>query len=491
MASGMKILYAAAEVVPFAKTGGLADVAGALPGVLAAMGHDVRIVMPRYGAIDAEKFGLRQVLPPFSIPHGAGMIEISVEQSDAIPGVPIYFIRNNFLYDRATLYGEEDDDHRFVAYCRGMLEMCDRLGWTPDVINCNDWHTGLVPVYLKTLYANTFPKTASVYTIHNLAYQGTFPPQMMELAGLPWELFTWDKLEFHGQFNCMKAGLLYADALSTVSETYAKEIQTPEYGEGLEGVLAYRADDLYGILNGIDYAIWNPATDPDIPRHFSADDTAGKQTCKEALCEEVKLPVRANAPLLGIVSRLSYQKGLDYVEAVLPELLAQTDAQVVILGTGEEHYHQMLTDLAKLYPEQLSLRLKFDNGLAHRIYAGCDIFLMPSHYEPCGLGQMISLAYGTIPIVRATGGLADTVSDFKMGLRGKGNGFVFEGVDPAGFRDALMRAMRCYQEKQDCWRRVMHNAFASNFSWESSAKQYVKVFQDALKRAKARAKYAA
>lgn len=492
MASGMKILYASAEVVPFAKTGGLADVAGALPRVLAEEGHDVRIIMPRYSSIDAEKFNLREVVAPFNIPHGHDTLQISIEQSDAIPGVQTYFIRNDYLYNRPTLYGQPDDDHRFIAYCRGILEACKQLNWMPDVINCNDWHTGLVPVYLKTLYADdpAFARIGTLYTIHNLAYQSPFPPQTMELAGLPWELFTWDKLDFYGKLNFMKAGLVFADRLSTVSETYAQEIQTPAYGEGLEGVLAYRSADLYGILNGIDYEVWSPAIDGYIAEHFSSNDMGGKAACKADLRNMMKLPQR-DAPLFGIVSRLSWQKGFDFVEAVLPELLEQTDSQVVILGTGEEHFEKMLIDLAKRFPEQLALAMKFDDGLAHRIYAGCDMFLMPSHYEPCGLGQMISLAYGTIPIVRATGGLADTISEFKMSLRSKGNGFVFAGDDPDDFRAAIQRAMKCYTSKQDCWHKVMENAMASYFPWQHSAKKYVKVYQEAMKRVKGHARLVA
>lgn len=484
MASGLKILYASAEVVPFAKTGGLADVAGTLPKVLAQMGHDVRIVMPLYKSIDRDKFGLRPVTPTFRIPHGDEYIEISIEQSDAIPGVTTYFIRNDYLYDRDGLYGQEDDDHRFVAYSRGILEMLPQLGWTPDVINCNDWHTGLVPVYLKTLYANKpgFGDIATLYTIHNLAYQGHFLPEVMELAGLPWELFTWDKLEFYDGFNFMKAGLMYADTLSTVSETYAQEIQTPEFGERLDGVLAYRQSDLYGILNGIDYHEWSPEMDTFIAEHFSAENLTGKAKDKKLLQKEMGLPQKADVPLFGIVSRLSSQKGLDLLEEALPSLLKAEKMQVVILGTGDPHYHEMLEELAAKYPKKLAVALKFDNALAHHIYAASDLFLMPSRYEPCGLGQMISLAYGTIPVVRATGGLADTVKDFKGNGRSKGNGFVFEDYTPEALTTAMQYALACYSDPNACWDRAVQNAFACDFSWEASAKKYVKVYKAAMKK---------
>jgi starch synthase len=483
MASGLKILYASAEVVPFAKTGGLADVAGALPKVLAQMGHDVRIVMPRYSSIDGAKYGLRPVLPPFRIPHGNDYIEISIEQSDAIPGVTTYFIRNDYLYDRPGLYGQPDDDHRFVAYCRGIMELIHQLGWAPDVINCNDWHTGLVPVYLKTLYAGRagYENIASLYTIHNLAYQGNFPPETMELAGLPWDLFTWDKLEFWGNFNFMKAGLIYADTLSTVSETYAKEVQTPEYGERLDGVMAYRSDDLYGIINGVDYHEWNPRDDGFIPAHFSPENLDGKRACKRALQKEMGLPEEAGTPLFGVVSRLSSQKGFDLLEEALPQLLTTQHMQVVILGTGDQHYHDMLTRLQEQHKDKLAVALKFDNALAHRIYAGSDMFLMPSRYEPCGLGQLISLAYGTIPVARATGGIADTVSEFKS-LRSRGNGFTFTEYDAEELTDTITCALKCYADPRvECWCRVVANAFASDCSWQASAKKYLRVYKLAMK----------
>lgn len=484
MPAGLKILYAAAEVVPFAKTGGLADVAGALPKVLAGMGHDVRVVMPLYQCIDREKYRLRPVTPTFRIPHGGDFIDIRIEESDAIPGVITYFIRNDYLFGRDGLYGHEDDDHRFVAYCRGIMEMFPQLGWTPDVINCNDWHTGLVPVYLKTLYANRsgYANIATLYTIHNLAYSGQFTPHIMELAGLPWELFTWNRLEFYGGFNFMKAGLLYADTLSTVSETYAKEIQTPEYGERLEGVLAYRAADLYGILNGIDYHEWHSQTDKFIPEHFSPEELTGKARDKKLLQKKMGLPQNADVPLFGIVSRLSSQKGLDLLEEALPDLLDEQAMQLVILGTGDGHYHEMLESLAAKFPKKLAVALKFDNALAHHIYAASDLFLMPSRYEPCGLGQMISLAYGTVPVVRATGGLADTVKEFKGNGRSKGNGFVFEDYTSDALSSTILRALKCYGDPRDCWSKVVQNAFACDYSWEASAKKYVKVYLAAVKR---------
>ncbi len=481
MKARLKILYASAEVVPFAKTGGLADVAGALPQVLAQMGHDVRIVMPRYSCIDAVKFAIRPVTDSFLIPHGGDAIPMRIDQSDAIAGVPTYLLANDYLYDRSSLYGQPDDDHRFIAFCRGIIEMFDHLGWVPDVINCNDWHTGLVPVYLKTLYADSpLGDIATLYTIHNLAYQGCFDRQVMELAGLPWELFTWDRLEFWGQINFMKAGLVFADAISTVSEQYAREIQTPEYGDGLEGVMQYRHEDLCGIINGIDYEIWNPRHDALIPATFTPEDRTGKAQCKRTLQEEMGLEVNPRIPLFGLISRLSAQKGLDLLEIALPKLLAENAMQVMVLGTGDEHFHTLLTQLAKAYPEKLAVSLKFDNGLAHRIYAGSDAFLMPSYYEPCGLGQMISLAYGTVPVVRATGGLADTITEIRP-RSSKGNGFLFTDYSAKGLTAAVQRALRCYADPTR-WDIVMANAFACHYSWQASANKYVKAYQHSMKK---------
>ncbi|MHB9133450.1 MAG: glycogen synthase GlgA [Armatimonadota bacterium] len=483
MGAPLKILFASAEVVPFAKTGGLADVAGSLPAALARMGHDVRIVMPRYGCIDAAAFALYPVTEPFTTPYGRWPMPVQVEQSDEIPGVPTYFIRNDDLFGEDGLYGHANDNHRFVTYCQGALEMLPRLGWMPDIIHCNDWHSGLIPTYLKTLYADRpeYRDIATLYTIHNLAYQGTFPPEVMEIAGLPWELFTWDKLEYYGQFNFMKAGLVYADLLGTVSKTYAREIQTAEFGEGLDGVLRQRAEQLHGIVNGIDTSVWNPQTDPNLSAHFSPKSLAGKAKCKRALQREVGLPQKADAPLLGIVSRLSAQKGLDLLAAILPDLFETSSAQVVILGTGDQHFQDMLQRLSAKYPTRLKVLLRFDDALAHRIYAGCDVFLMPSRYEPCGLGQLISLTYGTIPVVRATGGLRDTVTEFAVRTGSKGNGFRFHGTTPADFRKALLRALACYADTEGCWSKVVRNAMSGDFSWDASALRYEKCYRAACR----------
>lgn len=479
MGAKLKILYAAAEAVPFAKTGGLADVAGALPKILAEMGHDVRLMLPRYKCVDRHKFNLQAVTEPFPVPLGRDSVTMVVDQSDAVPGVPAYFLRCDPLYDRFSLYGQEDDDRRFVAFARGILEMLPHLDWLPDVINCNDWHAALVPVYLKTLYAGRrgYGAIGTVLTIHNLAYQGSFSPRVVELAGLPWELFTWDKLAFYDRFNFLKAGLLYADKLNTVSPTYAKEIQTPDYGAGLDGVLRFRKDDLSGILNGIDYSIWNPENDQLIPANFSTEDLSGKQVCKRELQEELRLPENPRVPLFGMISRLSAQKGFDLIEQAMPDLLDEHKMQVVVLGTGDQYFYEMLARLADQYKGKMAAVLQFDNKLAHRIYAGCDALLLPSAYEPCGLGQMIGLTYGTVPIARATGGLADTVINFTCPQRRRGNGFTFTHYTADALRIALLRALDSYTSRAHIWDRVVQNSLISHFTWEQSAKKYTTLYR--------------
>ncbi|MEI6518930.1 MAG: glycogen/starch synthase [bacterium] len=480
MGKKLKILYVSAEVVPFAKTGGLADVAGALPKALAEMGHDVRIAMPLYGDIDRVRYGIRPATPSFSIPHANDTLEISIDTSTAIPGVPTYFIHNDYLYNRPGLYGHFDDDHRFIAFSRGVMEMFGHIGWFPDVINCNDWHTALIPVYLKTLYADRpdYAKIASVFSVHNIAYQGGFGRNIMNLAGLPWSEFTWDKLEYYGMFNFIKAGLEYADIISTVSKMYAIETQTDQYGEGMQGLLLYRSADYHGIVNGIDYTDWSAEKDEYLPKKFSSTDLNGKAMCKNAVQREMGLTEDANIPLFGIVSRLSHQKGLDLLEDALPALLSEGKMQLAVLGTGDEYYIDMMQLLAIEYPGKVSLAARFDNALAHRIYAGSDAFLMPSRYEPCGLGQLIAMAYGTVPVVRFTGGLADTVHEKAE----TGNGFVFHEYSDAAMTDCIHRAITCYTDTPKLWANIIKNCFAADFSWTASAKKYVDIYHEAMEK---------
>ena len=475
---GLRVLVCSSEVVPFAKTGGLADVAGALPKALAAMGHDVRVSLPKYGTIDARKFGLERAAGPFAVTMGA-TAQVSVDVSGAIPGVKTYLIDSPKHFDRKALYSEPDDAERFALFSRAVLEFIRQSEWQPDVIHCNDWQTGLIPVYLRTTYKNdpVLSRIATLYTIHNLAYQGVFGPDALDKVGLDRSLFTMDRLEFYGQANFMKGGLVFADMLSTVSEAYSREIQTPEFGERLEGVLARRRGDLFGVLNGIDYDEWDPGTDQLLPARFAADDLKGKAADKAALQKKLGLPQRADVPVFGLVSRLAGQKGLDILSEVLPHML-QLDVQFALLGTGEHHYHDLLSGFAKQYPDKLGLVLGFDNPLAHLIYAGSDFFLMPSRYEPCGLGQMISLRYGTIPVVRHTGGLADTITDFNP-QTGAGNGFSFREHTSVALFGAVARALLT-MKTPPAWQRLVKNAMACEFSWGRSAKSYLELYQRAV-----------
>ena len=478
---GLRILLCASEVVPFAKTGGLADVAGALPKALAALGHEVRVALPKYGSIDAEEIETEKAGARFAVPMGAQEVEVGIEVSRAIPGVTTYLVDSPEHFARDGLYGEPDDTERFALFSRAVLEMVRRGDWQPEVIHCNDWQTGLMPVYLRQVYRDdaVLKAIASLYTIHNLAYQGSFGPEELERIGLGRGLFTVDGLEFYGRANPMKGGLLYADVINTVSETYSREIQTTEYGEGLEGVLARRRGDLFGVLNGIDYEEWNPGTDALIEANYEAGRLGGKADCKTALQRRLGLAERAEAPVFGLVSRLAGQKGLDILAEVMPYVL-EFDVQFALLGTGEQQYHDLLSELAAKEPNKVGLVLGFDNALAHQIYAGSDCFLMPSRYEPCGLGQMISLRYGTIPVVRETGGLADTIRDFDV-KKGEGNGFVFREHAAIGLFGAMARAVMTMRV-EGAWRKLAANAMACDFSWGRSAAAYAKLYQLAIER---------
>jgi starch synthase len=489
----MKILYASSEVVPFAKTGGLADVAGALPKQIGALGHEVRVIMPKYNSIQDSKFKLREVsrLRDIEVPLGDEIHQVSVK-SAFLPDtkVQIYFVEHPEFFGREGLYtnpqsgeGFADNAARFVLFSRSALEICKRLFWPPDVINCNDWQTALIPLYLKTLYADDefFSGTRTLLSIHNLGYQGVFPADTLRLASLPESLFfAMSPVEFYGSFSFLKAGISYSDLISTVSETYAREIQSdPEYGAGLEGVLQHRRQDLHGILNGIDDNDWNPAVDGLIARKFSPKDISGKADNKMALLEQCGLKFDAATPVIGIISRLADQKGFDLIAAVL-EKIAALKMQMVVLGTGDEKYHQMFREAAQRYPEKFSIHLTFNNQLAHLIEAGADLFLMPSRYEPCGLNQMYSFMYGTVPVVRATGGLADTVKDVDQDPQ-QGTGFVFQAYSSGEMLDAIKRALRHYADREN-WRKLQLRGMNQDFSWRKSAKKYVELYELALQK---------
>jgi starch synthase len=459
----MRILQAASEVVPFAKTGGLADVAGALPLSLEELGNEVAIAMPAYKAIHNSKVRIQKLKDDISY---------------AIIGknVKVWFIENDKYFNRDGLYGDKAGDHkdnldRFSFYCRRTLQLLKEINFKPDVINVHDWQASLMPVYLKTLYANdTFYKNIkSVLTVHNIGYQGLFPKEEFVKLGLDWKLFSVEALEFYGKINILKGGMVFADIINTVSPTYSKEIQTKEFGFGLEGLLNKRKANLFGILNGLDYSIWNPQDDKFIAGNFSAENIEGKYSDKEDLQKICNLPQKKDIPLFGIVSRLAEQKGFDILGQAI-EKICKMRLQLVILGTGDIKYHELLQDMVKKYPKVISLHLKFDDGLAHKIYAGSDIFLMPSKYEPCGLGQMISLKYGTIPLVFKTGGLADTVT--------KDNGFVFDKYNKDDLVKTIAEAVKAFEDKK---RRseLIKKAMQCNFSWEVAAKNYMRIYEKA------------
>lgn len=486
MPQRLRILLISPEVEPFAKTGGLADVAGALPKALERLGHDVRVFMPRYRGIDQHAGPLRTLLPQLRIPIADRAVEGALLEGRMGRAIPVYFLQRDHYYDRESLYTTPQGDYadnceRFIFFCRAAVEAIRTLPWTPQVVHANDWQSGLVPVYLETLYRDDFKlsRVATLFTVHNLAYQGLFWHYDMPMTGLGWDLFTPAGIEFYGKINFLKGGLVFSDLLTTVSRTYAREIQTQEFGCGLEGVLQERSADLHGVVNGIDYEIWNPATDAEIPKRYNPDDLEGKRACKLALQEELGLQPDPR-PLIGMVTRLAEQKGLDLVSAAMPAMVAE-GVQLLVLGSGEPAIEQALVETAQHYPGHVSIRLGYDAALARRIYAGADGFLMPSRYEPCGLGQLISLRYGTVPIVRRTGGLADTVSEFDPG-QGTGNGFVFDHSTAEALLGALRRAVETYRQPP-LWRQLVRNGMADDFSWEASAREYVALYRKAIKRA--------
>jgi starch synthase len=473
----------AAEVAPFAKTGGLADVAGALPQALARLGHDVRVMLPRHRGVEAAAGALRVAVPRLAVPIGDRTVEGAILEG-RLGDVPVYFVAHDGYYDRPALYGASDDCERYVFFCRSVLAALPGLGWMPHVIHANDWQTGLIPVYLETLVrdAGAYADVASVFTVHNLAYQGVFWHYDLPMTGLGWDLFTPAGIEFYGHLSFLKGGLVFADLLTTVSPTYAREIQTPEFGERLSGVLRERSADLIGILNGLDVEVWNPATDPDLPKRFDRDDPGGKAACAAALRAEMGLPdTGARTPLVGVVSRLAEQKGIDLVAGAVPAIRAG-GGQLVVLGAGEAPLERLLGELAQAHPESVAVRIGFDDRVARRIYAGSDLFLMPSRYEPCGLGQLIALRYGTVPIVRRTGGLADTVRPWDPAT-GEGTGFLFDELSAAGAGAALGRAFAAHADPA-AWRRLVANAMAADFSWDASAEAYVTCYRRAIKKAR-------
>jgi starch synthase len=483
----LNILITASEAVPFAKEGGLADVVGALPKFLKAQGHDVRVVMPRYYKVDRDKYGLRQLPGALVVPMGIiGSMYCGVWEG-RLPGteVPVYFLDHDDFYGRDTLYetdnkGYIDNDNRFIFLSRGSLELCKMIQFTPDVVHAHDWHTAAVPVLMNTVYREDhyLREAASLLTIHNMQHQGSFYEGAMDVLGVGWEHFTYLELEMENQVNLLKGGIYHATLLNTVSEGYAREMQTPEYGWGLEGVVRERSGALTGILNGVDYDEWNPECDPHLPATFSAADLSGKKLCKRELQRACGLPERDDVPLIGMVSRLVKQKGIDTLAEALPRLL-DLDVQIVLLGAGEPWAHFYFGGMSIGHPERFACRIGYDNRLAHQIEGGCDFFLMPSAFEPCGLNQMYSLRYGTIPIVRATGGLDDSVQNLDAGTR-TGTGFKFWDLNAGALFDTVGWAVHTWYRDPGMIDILRQNAMAQRFTWEEAAGKYERLYRKAV-----------
>jgi len=475
----LKILFLAAEAVPFAKVGGLADVAGSLPRAIRALGHDIRLMIPRYGTIRSSQFHLEKIGEPFLIPVGPREEYIHLIGSTLAGDLQAYLIWNKqYFSSRDRVYGFEDDAQRFAVFGRASLAALQHLDWKPDVIHANDWHTGVVPTWLNTdgRRDHFYRDIATLFTIHNMAYQGiagrlilTFA-QMEHVKHLP--------VEQPGMVNWMAQGIAHADLINTVSERYAQEILTPEIGMGLAPLLVERQDRLFGVVNGIDYEQWDPAADSNIPHRFDIETIDRRVANKTVLQQQARLPVRPEVPLVGMVTRLDEIKGMGLMEPVL-EWLLEGDVQFIVLGTGQPQYHEMFERVQARFPDRMHAFFKFDDVLARRVYAGADMFLMPSGVEPCGLGQMIAMRYGCVPVVRATGGLADTVAD-NTARRGRGTGFCFTDYTPEACRDTLERALKVYQKK-GAWRRIQQRGMRVDFSWLASAQKYVKLYRRAIK----------
>jgi starch synthase len=475
----LRILFAASEGLPFSKTGGLADVIEALPKALVAQGHELAVVLPRYRGIKTSMV----VMPSVTIPLGGRLRFPSIADGTMLNGVRYFFVDDPGYFDRDGIYGNSagdfpDNAERYSEFCRATIEIAKHV-WPADVIHCHDWQTALVPVFLRSLYAADLlvKDLPVIFTIHNLGYQGHFPAVALDRAGIPAEVYHPAGLEFYGIVNLLKGGLVYSDYLTTVSKKYAEEIQTPEFGYGLDGVVRSRRDHVVGILNGVDYSVWNPEKDKFVAAPYSAKDLTGKHACKKDLLEIFGLsPEYENRPVLGIVSRFADQKGFDLIAAIAKDLMLE-DVILTVLGTGERRYEELFETLANEFPGRVGVRIGYDNELAHKIEAGADMFLMPSRYEPCGLNQIYSLKYGTVPIVRATGGLDDTVESFDV-EHGTGTGFKFEPYTGAALLDAVRLALHHFADER-IWKRIQLNGMSRDFSWKRPATEYAKLYKAA------------
>jgi glycogen/starch synthases, ADP-glucose type len=472
----MRILFVASEGLPFCKTGGLADVVEALPKALVAQGHEVAVVLPRYRGTSADT----PIIPSLTIPLGNRLRFPAIADGTLLDGVRYFFVDDPAYFDRDALYGTAAGDYpdnaeRYSEFCRTAIEL-SKHAWPTDVFHCHDWQTGLLPVLLRTAYGDdpVVKDLPVVFTIHNMGYQGQFRRDVLVRAGVPESLFNPAALEFFGNVNLLKGALVYSDYLTTVSRRYAQEIQTPEFGYGLDGVVRSRADRIVGILNGVDYSAWNPARDPLIAAKYSAKDLSGKQVCKQDLLQLYGLSTdNLHRPLMGIVSRFADQKGFDLIADRAHEILHE-DVMLVVLGTGDRRYEDLFRALASAYPGRVGYKFAYDNLLAHKVEAGSDIFLMPSRYEPSGLNQMYSLKYGTVPVVRATGGLDDSIENFDL-EHGTGTGFKFSEYSGAAFLYAVRQALHHYSDER-IWKRIQLNGMGKDFSWKTPAAEYAKLY---------------
>jgi starch synthase len=480
--NSLKILFVSTEVNPYSKSGGLGDVAGSLPKALRGLGVDMRVALPKYQSIPKDLISDAKKLSEFTV-HLSWRAQKSVVHAIDAPGDGDsgYLIENDFYFARDSFYGYGDDFERFAFFTKATLEMLNRIDFQPDIVHFNDWHTGLGPTYLRDVYKGFtyYNHMKSLITIHNLHYQGVFGREILWAVGLNDGYYTGGDLEFHGNISYLKAGIMHADAVATVSETYAHEIQTPSYGYGMDGLLRRRAIEtgqVFGITNGIDIIENNPATDPRIFVNFDTDSFDKKRGNKHSLQKELGLPV-GDMPMFSMITRLVEQKGLDILSIIMDEFLSQ-DVQLVILGTGEGRYENMFRHYQWRYPDKVSANIRFNAALAQQIYAASDVFMMPSVYEPCGLGQLFAMRYGTIPIVRKTGGLADTVFPFNSET-GEGNGFVFEDFVASGLMWAIRQSIETYHTPH--WQTITRNAMTGDYSWDSAAKEYIDMYEKIIK----------
>jgi starch synthase len=477
----LRILLLSAEVVPFAKTGGLADVAGALPKAVRALGHDIRVAMPRYGRIDRDRFQMKELLPTFDVPIHRTSEPATLLEASISPDVPVYLVESAKYFDREGIYMYPDDADRFIFFCRAALEALKHLDWQPDIIHCHDWHTAIVPNWLKTIYHDDpfFAGTTTVYTIHNLAYQGIFGNRVLEIAGLDEWGFIYhpDMADLNEVVDLMGRGIYWADLINTVSKSYAQEILTPELGERLDPLLRDRRDRLFGILNGIDYETADPASDPHISANYTPATLDRRLQNKIALQREAGLAEDPDAPLIGVISRLTDSKGFDILSGAIDHIL-DLGVQFVVVGTGDQHYHELFGRMVEQYPAQAAMFLTFNAPLTSRVFAGADMCLMPSRFEPCGTTQLVAMHYGCVPVVRSTGGLADTVADFDPST-GQGTGFAFRPYDRWALFAAVVRAIETYRHRE-VWRQIQLSGMHADFSWARSAQEYVDLYRRAL-----------